>query len=157
MKSQKVYVAGGMTQATSSVERTLFYKNIARVCQQFGYEVCIPYLTREESTAPSGYFSPSEIYEWDLNQLATSDLVIAYIGVPAIGVGIELGLAACYRIPVITLAEWQTEISPMVLGHPRHFVHIEFETEEECSEALAAALSALRRVPYYEPIPASNR
>jgi nucleoside 2-deoxyribosyltransferase len=157
LKNPKVYVAGGMTQATNSIDRTLLYRSIARVCRQFGYEVCIPYLIREESASCPGRFSPREIYEWDLNHLATSDLLIAYVGVPAIGVGIELGLAACYRIPVITMAEWHAKVSPMVLGHPRHFVHIDFETEGDCTEALAAELSALRRVPYFEPISTSNR
>lgn len=142
----KIYLAGALTRVSDVADRTLFYEQIAGICQQLHFEVYVPHISKRMAPVPVERLAPKDIFEWDIDHIRASDLVIAYVGVTSFGVGIELGFAACLDIPVITICERGTVVSPMVLGHPCLISHIEFGAEEECLQTLADLLQEMHSV-----------
>jgi hypothetical protein len=65
------------------------------------------------------------------------------VGIPSIGVGIELGLAVEWSIPIISFCEEGIEVSPMLLGHPKLKQHIQYKTEAELLQKLSNTLTEL--------------
>lgn len=129
--NQMVYVAGALTKNPGVEIETPLYEAIAQVCELFHFKAYVPHLSRSESDSDALDFQPQEIFAWDIDHVSRADLLIASVSSASLGVGIELGHAACLGIPVVTLCRRGVNLSPMVLGHPLLIKHIEFETWEE--------------------------
>ncbi len=145
MNKKKIYVAGALTNIKECVSKRKLYENIANICIQLGFNVYVPHLSKQElSPKAVKNLTPKQIFEWDTRQVTESDIVIAYVGAVSLGVGIELGYAACLKTPVITLCEKGQQVSPMVLGHTCLVEHIEYETEKDYKSKLRQTLLDLK-------------
>lgn len=79
------------------------------------------------------HLSDEDICQRDLDWLASSDLVVAEVTTPSLGVGYELGAAVAKNIPVIALYRGDRErLSAMIAGSPG----IETRPYAEVPEAL---------------------
>jgi len=151
----KVYVAGALSEPTGLAARTRFYERIASICQDLSFEVYVPHLSKKKANLSDASLTPRKIFDWDARHVKSSDVVIAYVGIASLGVGMELGLAACLNLPVITICERGRKVSPMILGHPCLVRHIEYDSEDECSIELGNALMTFcQSHPRYELHPA---
>ncbi len=143
MNKKKIYVAGALTNVKEyvSVNKKELYENIASICSRLGFDVYVPHLSKQElSSSIAKNLTPKRIFEWDIQQVTEADIIIAYVGLVSLGVGIELGYAACLKIPVITLCEKGQPISPMILGHSCLVEHIEYRTEKDYERKLQQTL-----------------
>lgn len=140
-QNRKVYVAGPLTAPAGFQEKSELYDLVIKVSEQNSFLPYAPHIEKRKRDVTGQVVSPEKIFRWDYEHLKQMDLVVAYVGIPSIGVGMELGLAAEWSIPVISFCESNVEVSPMVLGHPALICHIQFETENELLEKLNAAFS----------------
>jgi hypothetical protein len=97
----KVYIAGCITGAPE--ELLGWYSRLGKAFRKAGHETYVPHEDEE--------FSDSRVFRKDLKEMADSDLMIATVGPPSTGVGIELGL---FQGPCLIL--YKKPLSPMVEG-----------------------------------------
>lgn len=137
---RKVYIAGALTNVPPANERALkaFYQAIADLTADLGLEPYVPHNTTDPRENPD--VEPPEVVTIDTGKVLESDLIIAYVGLPSLGTGMELGIAWERNIPVITLYEEGCELSRMVRGHPSVIEHITFEDLDDALDNLRAAL-----------------
>ncbi len=138
----RAYIAGALTGIESSSELLHLYESVADVCVSLGCEVYLPHAVKKE-VENKRVASPRLIFDWDVANLIASDFVVAFVGIPSIGVGVELGVVASLNIPIIAVSKVGAAISPMVLGHPGLRKHISYRYEEDCLDQLCRTVSAL--------------
>jgi hypothetical protein len=132
---KSVYIAGPLTDMpddTRPIMRT-FYESLGKVCQEFGLDPYLPHLHADPKLHPN--LTPQRVDQIDRMAVTQSYLVIAYVGVPSIGVGIEVEMANHANKPVVILAE-QTKmigrrITRMVRGNPAVMAEISFRDFED--------------------------
>lgn len=123
------------------------YEETAALLARVGFEVYVPHL----STDPvrHSHIDASGVYATDRRQVTTSDLVVAFVTRPSIGVGQELEIAAAALVPVLLVAESLASVSRMALGGPaRTYGPIRYSDSEDLrrklDEALPSIVSELR-------------
>ena len=99
----------------------------AKILIEKGFEIeaYVPHLVSDPLKNPT--MTPREVYELDRNQVANSNLIIVYAGVPSFGVGMEVEIASEYKVPVILLMEKSAQVSRMVRGNPTVIAELRFD------------------------------
>lgn len=124
MSISEIYISGPLTSVNSVESIKEFYESIGCVCGEFGLNAYIPHLNTDPVNNPE--ITPFEVYQTDKSRVLASDLVIAYIGHPSIGVGMELAYADIAEIPVVLLYEQNRVISRFPRGLPNKIGEIIF-------------------------------
>src|SRR5690242_3993200 len=137
----QVYISGpltGISNLSGSEQLKSFYEAIALECHELGLA---PYLPHQNETDPEENpdLPPREVYELDKLAVINAELVIAYVGLASIGVGMELGWADAWGIPVILLYEKGKTISRLPRGIP-DVIEIEFESYDQALKDLRRTL-----------------
>jgi len=135
--SAKAYISGPIT-TINPTEVLAFYEAIGSLCREIGLQPYVPHLDTDATTDVS--ITPSEVYEKDVQEIITSELLIAYVGIPSVGVGAELGRAAMNGIPVILLYERGARVSRLVRGIPTVVAEIQFNDYEDALAQLKSVL-----------------
>lgn len=136
---KRVYVSGALTGVPNISSLKNFYEAIADLCSELGMEVYVPHLNSDPKKHAG--LSPSVVYEMDSHQVKTANLVIAYVGVPSLGVGQELEIAHYEDIPVILLYEaGDKPVSRMARGLPVVIRQIAFTDYPDALEQLMLVL-----------------
>ncbi len=130
----KVYISGALTGVNNPEGLREFYERIADVCRLVGFIPYIPHLVSDPIANPT--ISDSEVYELDREQVSTSDLVIAYLGIPSFGVGLELEIAREQGVPVIALMEEGAKVSRMATGCPSITAKLRFTSYDDALRQL---------------------
>ena len=112
----RVYLSVPLTGVPRLENKKVFYEKIGEVCEKAGMQVFFPYKHTDPVCNLS--LSPRQVYTLDRCNLAEADLVIAYTGLPSLGVGSEIQLADVHGIPVWLLYEKGRPVSRMVRGNP---------------------------------------
>jgi nucleoside 2-deoxyribosyltransferase len=133
-----VYISGALTGIKNSVEIKAFYEAIGSLCQQIGFQAYVPHLKTDPTNNPD--VSPRQVFETDKLQVSKSDLVIAYLGSPSFGVGMELAYAETNAIPLILLYEQGKNISRFPRGIPTVIYEIQFSSYEDALAQLRIIL-----------------
>ncbi|NJR75899.1 MAG: XRE family transcriptional regulator, partial [Scytonema sp. CRU_2_7] len=121
----RLYISGALTGVENAEVIKAFYEAIALLCNEIGFDAYIPHLNTDPINHP--HISPRQVFENDKHQVSKSDLVIAYVGYPSLGVGMELAYAETSGIPIILLYERDKVISRFPRGIPSVFCEIEFQ------------------------------
>lgn len=139
MNSIKVYISGALTNVPNLEELRSFYEDIDALCRDLGMEPYLPHKHSDPVLNP--HLSPKEVYERDKKRVLSSDLVIAYVGVPSLGVGMEIAYADEHGIPVVLVYPEGTRVSRLVRGLPSHILigEVRFTSQED-------ALSQIREI-----------
>jgi hypothetical protein len=132
---RSVYISGPLTDMAPDKRDMLreFYESLGRVCAEFGLE---PYLPHQHSDpARQAHLTPQRVDQIDRLAVTQSVLVVAYVGMPSLGVGIEIEMAHHASKPVVILAE-QTKlvarrVTRMVRGNPAVMSEIAFRDFED--------------------------
>lgn len=150
-----VFLAGPMSGVRDAqlIWVRSIYSNVATTCQQlrltcFAYHNAAAKDSATDQVVRSlelGKRAPqSDLYLDKSRILKNSTVVVAYVGLPAIGVGVEIEMARRANIPVILLCEQENayDISGLVLGTGvcHDLVTFPFEHPELMAEPLAQAL-----------------
>lgn len=139
--NRKVYISGPLTAIPDLEGLKRFYESLADVCSGLGMEPYVPH-TRSDPILNRD-LSPAEVYRMDRDQVEAAGLVIAYVGAPSLGVGMELEIAHQCGIPVLLLVEAGAAISRMARGSPAVVAELRFQDRDEALLQVAGWLQEL--------------
>lgn len=141
-----IYFSGSISGGRADVT---VYRRIVDALVADGHRVLAGAVAAEHVGASGETVGPAEIYVRDLRWLDESDLVVAEVSVPSLGVGYEIAYATRQRrIPVIALyrPEFTTRCSAMISGDPG--VHLlEYDDASAMLPQLLESIRNLRRYP----------
>lgn len=133
-----VYISGPLTNLSKDSNQRYFYELVGELCNKLGLMSYIPHLKTDPVRFPN--ISASEVFTNDKREVIKSDLVIAYVGIPSLGVGMELAYAEANNIPIILLYKNLDSVSRFVLGIPTVIKAITFDEYEEALTKLNKCL-----------------
>lgn len=138
---RKAYVSGALTHVENRVAAKAFYEAIGSLCEEIGFQAYVPH---RHGTDPDQNLNVShrQVFDIDKYQVSASDLVVAYVGSPSLGVGMELAYAEMNSIPIILLYEKGRRLSRFARGIRTIVSEIQFNDYED---ALAQLKSVLRQ------------
>ena len=131
------YVAGELTRCATPEEQKKFYEGIAEVCKECGFSVSLPHQHTDPIAPP--HVSPQEVYKKDYDIVANAKVIIAYVGQPSLGVGIELEIAKNNNTDIILIFRKDEKVSRMARGIPG-VKAIQYESQEDALNQLKKAL-----------------
>lgn len=137
-RTKKVYVAGAFNHAESESTKA-FMRRIGESLEKAGYTFLAPYSIADPEKAAG--VSPEEILEFDEDCICEADAIVAYVGVPSLGVGMEIMLARRQQKPVILVFEKDRKISRMVLGAVPSHLRVEFDTPDDAFQKIVEKLN----------------
>lgn len=138
----RIYISGPLTGIANPERVKNFYEAIGSLGNQLGLPTYVPHLNTDPIQNPD--ITPREVFEMDKTQVLNSDLVIAYLGSPSFGVGMELAYAEMHNIPIILLYERGKNISRFPRGIPTVVAEIQFNDYEEALDKLQHFLKQLK-------------
>lgn len=152
-----VYVSGALSDMSEEERRRLraFYRDIGRVCKEFGYEVYLPHIYGDPKLVANK--TPEEIDEIDRLAVTLSYIVIAYVGVASLGVGIEIEMANHACKPVVLLYEQERldarRISRLVRGNGAVVNEIVFTDFDDAIAQLHGVIAGITSFRQELPLP----
>jgi nucleoside 2-deoxyribosyltransferase len=117
-------MSGPLTGLAQPEEVKGFYVALRAACAEAGLDLYLPHLFSDPTEQPG--LTPRQVYELDREQIAAAELVVAYVGLPSLGVGCEVEIAREHGVPVILLAEQACSVSRMIRGNPAVIGEIRF-------------------------------
>ncbi|NJL84106.1 MAG: XRE family transcriptional regulator [Chloroflexaceae bacterium] len=141
--SIRIYISGALTNIVNSLQIKAFYESIGNLARSLELNPYIPHINSDPIANPN--LTPQEVFELDKHQVELADLVIAYVGVPSLGVGMELAYAETQNTPIILLYEKGKQISRFPRGIPTKIAEIQFEDYEDALIQLKAVLQQWQR------------
>lgn len=112
----KIYFAGAIRGGRQKIED---YKKMIQKLEQYG-EVLTKHIADENITSKGEEnLSQEQIYKRDIDWLKESDIMVADISIPSLGVGYEIGYAESLKKKIICLYENNSSasLSAMVGGN----------------------------------------
>lgn len=140
----RIFFGGPLTNLQHPDETKSLYKKMATVATDLGFDYFWAFLNGTDPILNPDVPS-HDVYQRDINELDASDIMIAYIGEPTTGTGIEIEHAHVTRKPVVILYEKGAHISRMLRGCPAIVKEIVFTSESDVLEQLSAYLSSVRK------------
>jgi 2'-deoxynucleoside 5'-phosphate N-hydrolase len=127
----RIFFAGPLTDLKNPDSTKEFYKKLAQVAADEGHEYFLAFLNGTDPIKNPDV-SPNTVYSVDTAELEKSDLLVAYVGEPSTGTGIEVEYANNNNIPVVLLYESSKKVSRMLLGSPIVKKEIVYKNEADC-------------------------
>ncbi len=112
MDSINIYFSGSIKGGRQLVDR---YAVMIQTLSRYG-KVLTEHIG-DSNYAKDGYTQPQTIYNQDKAYMDNSQIMVADITVPSLGVGYELAYAEAHNIPVVCLCESSTNASSMIIGN----------------------------------------
>lgn len=137
-----VYMSGALSDLTpeefGKVTKEI-YERVERVCGSMGLTCYCPH---KSPTTPTKGIPHSKVWKTDYERVVSSGAIVAYIGIPALGVGAEIEMARTANVSVILLCETskQERLSRLILGNPAVVDIVLFEKPDEFEEPLRKPL-----------------
>ncbi len=138
----RIFFAGPLTDLPNPDQTKALYKKLAAATNAHGIDHYWAFLHGTDPIANPDV-SPQEVYEKDTKELKKSNIMIAYVGAPSTGTGIEIEFAHTHNIPVYLLYEQGKQISRMLRGCPAVKGEIVFKNEEDALRQLDKLLMEL--------------
>lgn len=133
----KIYFSGSIRGGRSDAK---LYRQIIDYLQNFG-DVLTEHIGSDDVGAEAGQ-TDRQIYEQDMAWLRNSDIVIAEVSTPSLGVGYEIGRAVAMNKKVVCLyrSEVSKSVSAMIKGSP-NLECAEYKSVEEAEKIIRAVFS----------------
>ncbi|MCE1246339.1 MAG: nucleoside 2-deoxyribosyltransferase [Firmicutes bacterium] len=138
---KQAYISGALTSVWERLKLKVFYEEIGASCESRGIFPYVPHKYKSLDTNPD--ISVEEMYHSNMEQVDKSNLMIAYVGTPSQGTGMEIERANKNGIKVIILSEKDKSVSRMVKGCPAVIKHIVFTDFSDAKKQLDQALEEL--------------
>lgn len=128
----KIYISGALTVQKGRKNMRTTYEKLADVCSSFCNNVYVPHLNGTDPAKDPNEI-PSVVWKTDHREVASSDLLIAYVGMPSLGVGSELEIARMAASDIILWRYLKEKTSRMALGNPsvKHFIEAKDDKDLE--------------------------
>lgn len=139
----RIFFAGPLTDLKHPDKTKSFYGKLAEIAKANGFEY---FWAFQNGTDPNveRIISAKEVYTRDSKELLKSDLMVAYIGEPSLGVGVEVEIAHTHNIPVYVLYEKDRWTSRMLRGCPAVKKELIFTDENDALTQFDTLLKSLR-------------
>jgi hypothetical protein len=139
-KINKIYIAGALTHVGSKPRE--IYGKIGKICREFSREVFNPHV---DGMCPvkNPEVTPDEVWKNEEGHVASSDIIIAYVGAPSLGTGGEIEIARMNNRKIILWWFEGEKVSRFVLGNPGVKFKIEVKNEEDLYKQINVALENL--------------
>jgi len=118
-----------------------FYEAVAKICRAKGWNTFLPHRVIDPKMYPE--LTPREVYAIETRDIRKADIVIAYAGKPALGVGTEIEVARGSNSIVILLYEKDAAVSKIARGNPAVVHEIAFADFEDALQKLQSALDKI--------------
>ncbi len=115
---------------------------MADIAKKMGFDYFWAFLSGTDPTKNQDV-QPKDVYQRDIQELDNSDIMVAYIGEPTTGTGIEIEHAHKTNKPIVILYEQGKHISRMLRGCPGIVKEIVFTSEEDACTQLKTFLETL--------------
>lgn len=137
-----IFFAGPLTDLKNPEITKAFYQKLSEVAIQNG---CTYFWAFMNGTDPvkNPEVSAHDVYMRDIAELEKSDIMIAYVGEPSTGTGLEIEHAYTKDIPVSILYEKEKRISRMLLGCPAVKKKLAFDNESDALKQFTELLKSL--------------
>lgn len=139
----RIFFAGPLTNLTSPDRTKAFYRQLEEVAKRHGCDYFWAFRHGTDPVANPGV-TPRDVYERDIAELEKSDCLVAYVGEPSTGTGLEIEHARIKNIPVYLLYEKGKNISRMLRGCPAVKKELVFTDESDALSQFAALLKSLK-------------
>jgi len=141
--SMRIFFAGPLTNLINPDKTKAFYRQLEEVAERHGFTY---FWAFRHGTDPvtNPDVTPRDVYERDIAELEKSDLMVAYVGEPSTGTGLEIEHAYIKGIPVYLLYEKGTQISRMLRGCPAIRKEVVFTDEADAFRQFERLLKSLR-------------
>lgn len=128
----KIYFGGAIRAGKGN---TKLYLQIIEYLKKYG-EVLAEHITNQ-GIAEKNEPSENIIHDRDINWLLQSDVMVAEVSTPSLGVGYELGIAVEHNKKILCLYRPQggKRLSAMVLGSPK-IINAEYQNPEEAKRII---------------------
>lgn len=136
MKKLKIYFAGSIRGGRDKAED---YKKIADYIEKYA-EILDKHVVDPKLNSKGESIRANEIYERDIKWIKQSDIVIAEVTNPSLGVGYEIAYAEKLGKRIICLCEKNANLSAMISGNPNLDV-ILYLTVDELKDKLINRLT----------------
>ncbi len=137
----KIYFAGSIVGGRENAQ---IYAQIVEYLLAKGHEVPSAHVARPDVLDWEKKNPPSSIYERDIVWIRESDLMIAEVSTPSMGVGYEIATALQWGKPVLCLYRPGSTVSKMVLGNTEPNIRVEsYTTPEKLLSLIDGFLSGL--------------
>jgi len=134
----QAYISGALTAVWEKLKLKALYEDIGNLCSKKSINCYIPHLHKSLDKDPN--IPLEEIFNGNMEQIDKSNILIAYVGTPSQGVGMEIERAHIRGLDVVVLAEKGKKVSRMVRGCPAVIHHIEFTNFEDAMNQLDSCL-----------------
>lgn len=139
----RLFFAGALTDLKHPEKTKAFYGRMAEVTKEMGYDYFWAFLSGNDPIKNPDV-TPGDVYHRDIEELDNSDMMVAYVGEPTTGTGMEIEHAHQTHKPIVILYEQGKQISRMLLGCPGIVKKIEFSSEDDALTQLTSFLSTLK-------------
>ncbi|MEN4240330.1 nucleoside 2-deoxyribosyltransferase [Serratia marcescens] len=146
-KSLYIYFAGSIRAGRDDVPT---YAKLINKLQKYGKVLTEHVGDYQLSVGGQSFLSDNCIHDRDLYWLRNSQVLVAEVTTPSLGVGYEIASAVNWRIPVITLYKrGEKSVSAMISGSDgcRHF---EYENIEEAYRIIEKEMAKLGYEAHHE-------
>jgi len=106
------------------------YKKIVAHLKNNGHEVLSEHIIREDIFSDEEKWAPKNVFEQDIKWLDESDVVVAEVSNPSLGVGYEICYALNKGLKVLCAYEVGLFISKMITGNTAETLEL-FEYQDE--------------------------
>lgn len=129
-----IYFAGAIRGGREKVND---YQKIINKLEEIGNVLTTHIANKEIGDKGENNMTPKEIYDRDIVWLKSSELIVAEVSVPSLGIGYELGLAESLGKKIICLYDVNSNktLSAMIEGN-KNFEIIKYNNIEEVLEYL---------------------
>lgn len=141
--SMKIFFAGSLTDLKNPDKTKEFYVKLALVAKQNGFDYFWAFLNGTDPVANPDV-TPSDVNKRDIAELDKSDLMVAYVGEPSTGTGMEIEHAYHKRIPVYILYEKGKRISRMLRGCPAVKKEVVFTDDPDALSQFETLLRSIK-------------
>lgn len=129
-----IYFAGAIRGGREKVND---YQKIINKLEEIGNVLTTHIANKEIGDKGENNMTPKEIYDRDVVRLKSSELIVAEVSVPSLGIGYELGLAESLGKKIICLYDVNSNktLSAMIEGN-KNFEIVKYNNIEEVLEYL---------------------
>lgn len=129
-----IYFAGAIRGGREKVND---YQKIINKLEEIGNVLTTHIANKEIGDKGENNMTPKEIYDRDIVWLKSSELIVAEVSVPSLGIGYELGLAESLGKKIICLYDVNSNktLSAMIEGN-KNFEIVKYNNIEEVLEYL---------------------
>lgn len=140
----RIFFAGPLTDLKEPEKTKMLYRTLADTAKINGFDYFWAFLNGTDPVLNPDV-TPPEVYKRDMTELSRSDIMIAYVGEPSTGTGLEIEYAYNHQKPVYILYEKNKKISRMLRGCPAILGEIIFTDTPDALKQLDSLLKTLKK------------